>query len=132
MPFFHVFVIVVVPCGQKTDRSLLHASQKDSCMVEAATAFEIDTIFVFEIDPIFVFQNDPPPVDGHPEVEKNLETPCLIEQQDHAGEVLRVFHVLGSGGCLEQRFHSKSWCAVCCWTLLRKHASECMYGHHAV
>ena len=39
--------------------SLFHASQKDSCMAEAATVFEIDLIFVFEFDPIFVFQNDP-------------------------------------------------------------------------
>ena len=54
VPFFHVFAIAVVPCGQKTkNTSLLHASQKDSCMAEAAT--------VFEIDPIFVFENDPPP-----------------------------------------------------------------------
>ena len=57
MPFFHVFAIAVVPCGQKTNISLFHASQKDRCMAEAAT--------VFQIDPIFVFQNDPPPTLSH-------------------------------------------------------------------
>ena len=71
MPFFHVFAIAVVPCGQKN--TVIHRCctllKKDSCMAEAASVFEIDPIFAFEIDsifvfqndPIFVFQNDPPP-----------------------------------------------------------------------
>ena len=74
---FGLFVGAVAPChsfmylqsrwcrvGKKTNISLFHASQKDSCMAEAATVFQIDPIFVFQNDPIFVFQNDPPPGTG--------------------------------------------------------------------
>ena len=34
------------------------ARRKESCMAEATTVFQIDSLFVFQIDPLFVFQND--------------------------------------------------------------------------